>query len=158
MEWADFANTDARTQGTYMHENFAPLFETGQVELLHGDTDVTENVRCVVTPGHTRGHQSVLLRTGEWRGLFVGDVASYSVLMSRTAWLTAYDIDPLENISTKKYWQNWALENDAWLFFQHDPKLPIARLQRENGRLNLLAIEDAYVLSCSLPIPIQPHE
>jgi len=157
MEWADFSNPDARTRGTYVQENFVPVMESGQVELLHGDTDVTENVRCVVTPGHTRGHQSVLLQTGDWKGLFVGDVASYSILMSRTAWLTAYDIDPLENISTKETWQNWALEYDAWLFFQHDPKLPIARLQRENGRLNLLTIEEAKELSCSLPIPIRPH-
>ena len=158
MEWADFANPDARTRGTYVQENFTPLLETGQVELLHGDTDVTENVRCVVTPGHTRGHQSVLLKSGDWRGLFVGDVASYSILMSRTAWLTAYDIDPLENISTKETWQNWALDKNAWLFFQHDPKLPIARLQRETGRLNLLPVEEATELSGSLPILIQPHE
>jgi glyoxylase-like metal-dependent hydrolase (beta-lactamase superfamily II) len=158
MEWADFANPDARTRGTYLQDNFVPLFKTGQVELLHGDTDVTENVRCVVTPGHTRGHQSVLLKAGDWCGLFVGDVASYSILMSRTAWLTSYDIDPLENITTKKYWQDWALASDAWLFFPHDPKVPIARLKREDGRLNLQPVEEAYELSDSLPIPTQLPE
>jgi glyoxylase-like metal-dependent hydrolase (beta-lactamase superfamily II) len=158
MEWADFTHPDIRTRGTYLPENFTPLFKTGQVRLLHGDTDITENVRCVVTPGHTRGHQSVLLKVDDWRGLFVGDVASYSILMSRTAWLTAYDIEPLENIQTKETWQKWALEKDAWLFFQHDPHMPVARLQEENGRLNLLPLMEAKELSDSLPTQLQTPE
>jgi glyoxylase-like metal-dependent hydrolase (beta-lactamase superfamily II) len=158
VEWADFTHPDIRTRGTYLPENFAPLFETGQVRLLHGDTDLTENVRCVVTPGHTRGHQSVLLKADDWRGLFVGDVASYSILLSRTAWLTAYDIEPLENIQTKETWQKWALEKDAWLFFQHDPYMPIARLQEENGRLNLLPVMETKELSDSLPTQIRIPE
>jgi glyoxylase-like metal-dependent hydrolase (beta-lactamase superfamily II) len=158
MEWADFSHPDVRTRGTYLETNFTPLWNTDQVQLLHGDTDVTENVRCVITPGHTRGHQSVLLKEGEWRGIFLGDVASYSILMSRTSWLTAYDIDPLQNISTKEHWQNWALERDAWLFFQHDPYTPVAQLRSDNGRLNLVASIAVREISDSLPIPRPPHE
>ncbi|OGO15626.1 MAG: hypothetical protein A2Z14_10020 [Chloroflexi bacterium RBG_16_48_8] len=156
MEWADFANPDPRTRGTYLDENFTPLLETGQVRLLHGGTALSEEVQCVVTPGHTRGHQSVLLKSGDWRGLFVGDLASYSILMSRTSWLTAYDVDPLENLSTKQIWQEWALENDAWLFFPHDPTMPVARLRNDNGRLGLDAVEEAQELIAFAPIRRQP--
>jgi len=140
MEWAQASHPDARTRGTYFEQNFSPLLVSGQLKLLHGDTRVTEGVHCVVTPGHTRGHQSVLLQDGDWHGLFVADMTSYSVQMVRTSWLTAYDVYPLENIRTKQRWQHWALENEAWIFFQHDPQITIARLVEEDGRKRLTPI------------------
>jgi glyoxylase-like metal-dependent hydrolase (beta-lactamase superfamily II) len=158
MEWADFANPDVRTRATYLNENFTPLLKSGQTRLLHGNTILTEGVHCVVTPGHTRGHQSVLLASGEWRGLFVGDLASYSILMCKTSWLTAYDVDPLENLNTKQIWQKWAVDHDAWLFFPHDPVMPVARLRSEDGRLHLVPIEEPQDLFISAPIQRQPYE
>lgn len=140
MEWAEASHPDARTRGTYFEENYSPLLAQGRLKLLHGDTRVTDGVHCVVTPGHTRGHQSILLQDGDWRGLFVADMASYSVQMARTSWLTAYDVYPLENIRTKQRWQRWALENEAWIFFQHDPQITIARLVEEDGRKHLAPI------------------
>ena len=140
IEWAQASHPDVRTRGTYFDDNFSPLLKKGQLKLLHGDTSVTGGVHCVVTPGHTRGHQSVLLQDGEWRGLFVGDMASFGVQMVRTSWLTAYDVYPLENIQTKQRWQRWAMEKEAWLFFEHDPQITIARLIEEDGRKRLMPV------------------
>ncbi|MCJ7513297.1 MAG: MBL fold metallo-hydrolase [Anaerolineales bacterium] len=139
LEWAEAVNPDARTRGTYFGENYMPLLETGQLELLHGDQELTDQVRLVVTPGHTRGHQSVVLESGEWRGLYVGDMASYAAHFERIGWVTAYDVLPLESIATKERWQAWAAETGAWLFFEHDPELPIGRLEREAGRWKVVA-------------------
>lgn len=141
IEWADFSYPDARTRSVYAADNFTPILQSGQARLLHGDTEVTDQVRCVVTPGHTRGHQSVMLKSGDWYGLFVGDMASYAIHMVRTPWLTAYDVDPLRNIATKERWQRWALERDAILFFQHDPLLPVARLRLEGDSLSAEPVE-----------------
>jgi glyoxylase-like metal-dependent hydrolase (beta-lactamase superfamily II) len=141
LEWSEASHPDARTRGTYFKENFEPLYTRGQLRLLHGDAEVTRHISCVVTPGHTRAHQSVLLQSGSWRGLYVADMASYAINMQRTAWLTAYDVLPLENIATKTRWQRWAMENKAWLFFEHDPKIKIAQLHERDGRLRLNPIE-----------------
>lgn len=156
MEWADASHPNARTRATYYAENFAPLLAEGRLKLLHGDQQVTRHVECVVTPGHTRGHQAVLLRSGSWRGLFVSDMATYAVQMARLAWVTAFDVEPLENIRTKHRWQQWALEHDAWLFFIHDPEKPVARLIEQNGRLEIVPVEQAQPLTESLPTPLQP--
>lgn len=134
-EWAEASHPDARTRGTYFADNFTPLFRSGQLRLLHGDTRLTDQVSCVVTRGHTRAHQSVLLEADGWHGLFVGDMASFALHMSRAAWLTAFDIEPLENVRTKKRWQNWAVETGAWLFFEHDLHMPVARLVEREDRL-----------------------
>ncbi len=151
MEWASACNPDIRTERTYAPENFAPLMEQGRLHLKHGDTSLSDQISCVVTPGHTRGHQSVMLRSGDWRGLFMGDMASYAVHMMRAAWLTAYDEQPLENLATKLRWQKWAVEKDAWLFVEHDPSLPVIRLIEEGDRLKAQPVTEAQELIDELP-------
>lgn len=151
IEWASASNPDIRTERTYASENFAPLMKQGRLHLLHGDTSLTDQVRCVVTPGHTRGHQSVILRSGDWWGLYLGDMASYAVHMMRAAWLTAYDEQPLENLVTKLRWQAWALEKNAWLFVEHDPSLPVIQLIRDGKRLKAQPVADAQELIEELP-------
>jgi glyoxylase-like metal-dependent hydrolase (beta-lactamase superfamily II) len=156
MEWADASHPDARTRGTYFAENFETLLTEGRLRLLHGDEQISEHVRCVMTPGHTRGHQSVILESEDWSGMFVSDMATFSVHMARTGWVTGFDVEPLENIRTKKKWQRWAVERQAWLFFIHDPRLPVARLTEESGRLAVEAVDDAQPLIDPLPTLQQP--
>jgi glyoxylase-like metal-dependent hydrolase (beta-lactamase superfamily II) len=158
MEWADASHPNVRTRATYFSDNFAPLLAEGRLRLLHGDEPITPHVRCVITPGHTRGHQSVLLSSGEWRGLFVSDMATFAVQMARAAWVTSFDVEPLENIATKLRWQHWALETGAWLFFIHDPLTPVARLVERGGRPEIEAVEEARPLIDSLPTRPQPAE
>ncbi len=158
LEWAEFSHPDARTKGAYYSENFSPLLEAGQAILLHGDTPVTRHVSCVIAPGHTRGHQCVVVRSGGRICSFMGDLASYAVHMQRTSWVTSYDIDPLRTITTKMHWQHWALGNKALLFFQHDPNMPIARLTEEDGRLIISPVEGKDELMSYSPTRIQPRE
>ena len=141
IEWARAYHPDARTRGTYFSDNFVPLQKDGRLRLLFGDTSVTKHVDCVLTPGHTRGHQSVKMESESWGGLFVADMASFGIQMAKTAWLTAYDVLPLENIRTKRKWQKWALENQAKLFFEHDPAMKIAQLVEEAGQLELKIVD-----------------
>ncbi len=151
MEWAEASFPDARTRGTYYAENFTPLLRSGQMQLLHGDTQITQHVRCVVTPGHTRGHQSVLLTSGDWQGVFLADMTSHAVHMERTAWLPSFDAAPLENLATKERWQRWALETGAWLFFQHEPVRHVGQLLQVEGRLKVEGVEAAEPLIAELP-------
>ncbi|MFP3854410.1 MAG: MBL fold metallo-hydrolase [Anaerolineales bacterium] len=155
-EWAEASHPDARTRGTYFSENFTPIVRAGRFRLLAGDTQINRHLRCVVTPGHTRAHQSVLISSGDWRGLFVADMASYAINFAKTAWLPSYDVLPLENIKTKGRWQKWAVDHQAWLFFQHDPFTPVGRLSSQDGKLKVEPVAEAEKLTDALPIPPRP--
>lgn len=143
LEFADAMNPDLRTAGTYLEDNFAPLWKSGKFKLLHGDTLVTPEVQCVVTRGHTRGHQSIILTPqGEDPIFFIGDMASYAIHFSKTAWMTAYDVEPLETIISKQKWQQWALENNALLIFQHDTHIRTGKLfTTDKGKLAIEKLE-----------------
>jgi glyoxylase-like metal-dependent hydrolase (beta-lactamase superfamily II) len=152
QEFEDATHLNERTRNTYFAENFVPLQEHGVLTLLNGAADITPSVRVVPTPGHTAGHQSVIVQrrqgAGEKRSeeslspmapllppspvLILGDLATYMIQFARLAWVTAYDVLPLQTIETKRYWQQWALERQAILISPHDTVLPSGVLKKDN--------------------------
>ena len=50
-------------------------FAGARFELLDGDAEVAEGVRVVATPGHTVGHQSVVVETEGGGAIMIGDAA-----------------------------------------------------------------------------------
>jgi N-acyl homoserine lactone hydrolase len=50
-------------------------FAGARFELLDGDAEVAEGVRVVATPGHTSGHQSVVIDTPDGGAVMIGDAA-----------------------------------------------------------------------------------
>ncbi len=61
----------ARRQGATQWFDFAGA----RFELLDGDADIAEGVRVMATPGHTVGHQSVLVETPGGAAVMIGDAA-----------------------------------------------------------------------------------
>jgi len=49
------------------------LMETMKLQSIRGDEQVSDDVTLVETPGHSPGHQSVLVKTSEGRVLLSGD-------------------------------------------------------------------------------------
>jgi glyoxylase-like metal-dependent hydrolase (beta-lactamase superfamily II) len=140
LEWADARYPNERTRATYLAENFVPLEKHGQLRLLYGDTRVTSEVRCVVTRGHTRAHQSVVIESGGKTAVYLGDLASWTVSIERLAWVSAFDVEPLETIETKRRIRDWALEKEALLIFDHDSRVQMGYLQEKKGEYKVEAV------------------
>lgn len=144
LELADARYPNERTRNTYFAENFVPLEEAGRLHLLDGDARVTSEVLCIATPGHTRGHQSVYIESGGQKALFLGDVATLAIGMERLAWVTAYDIDPMGNIETKRRLGRWAIEEHILLIFMHDPNRHAGYLRERDGWWTLESVDFSY--------------
>jgi N-acyl homoserine lactone hydrolase len=50
-------------------------FADARYELLDGDAEIVPGLSVVATPGHTVGHQSVVVRTGNGAEVLIGDAA-----------------------------------------------------------------------------------
>src|SRR3979411_2412135 len=50
-------------------------FAGARFELIDGDAQIADGVRVVATPGHTVGHQSVLVETPDGGAVMIGDAA-----------------------------------------------------------------------------------
>jgi len=144
-EYDDASNPNERTRGTYFPYNFQPLIDSGQMTLLQGDTEIVPGITGVATPGHTPGHMSVKFESNGESALFVCDMASYAVHFDKIAWMTAWDVEPLITLESKRKWKKWALETNATLIFVHDPNRIAQKLtEDENGRVEMQPIEVSY--------------
>jgi glyoxylase-like metal-dependent hydrolase (beta-lactamase superfamily II) len=150
-EWDDAHHPNERTRATYYHVNFDPLEAAGQLCLLRGNAPVTEGVRVAVAPGHTAGMQSVIIEPpgSGHMVVFLSDLAFFHWQLERLAWVSAYDLDPMTTIETKRRWQPWLVERQAAIFFQHDPLVAAGVLREQEGRYSV----DPIIAPPSAPTP-----
>jgi glyoxylase-like metal-dependent hydrolase (beta-lactamase superfamily II) len=119
-EWHDATHPHERNRGSYLPENIFPLEESGVLQLVDGETEIAPGVRVVPTPGHTAGHQSVLLgHPGGPRAIFLGDVVPTAV-HTRLPWVMGYDLDPARTVETKRDLFTRAVQEDWLLLWGHD--------------------------------------
>ncbi len=140
-EWEAAQHPNERTRAAYLPENFDPLQERGNLRLVRGDTSITSEVRSIVTPGHTRYHQSVVIESGGNKALYLGDLAPWAVNIERLAWVPAADVEPLLNIETKRRIREWVLEEEVLLIFEHDPHIRAGYLRRVENEFRVEAVE-----------------
>ncbi|MBZ0281472.1 MAG: MBL fold metallo-hydrolase [Anaerolineae bacterium] len=144
-EYEDAMRPNERTRATYVPANYQPLHDSGQMRLLDGDTEILPGIYGVVTRGHTPGHMSIRFESQGQHAMFVCDMASYAIHFERLGWMTGYDVEPLETLESKRYWQQWALETNAILMFPHDPQRPIGRyVLSENGKGQVEKIDEPF--------------
>lgn len=146
-EYEDAMHPNERTRATYFPVNYEPLAENGQLRLLdREEEELAPGVFGVVTPGHTPGHMSVRFESDGEHAFFTCDLSSYAIHFERLGWMTAYDVEPLVTLETKRRWQQWAMEHKALLIFPHDHQIPAARLgEPGNGKPKLEPISSTYV-------------
>lgn len=140
-EWEAAQHPNERTRAAYLPENFDPLQERGNLRLVRGDTSITSEVRSIVTPGHTRYHQSVVIESGGNKALYLGDLAPWAVNIERLAWVPAADVEPLLNIETKRRIREWVLEEEVLLIFEHDPNIRAGYLRPVENEFRVEAVE-----------------
>jgi glyoxylase-like metal-dependent hydrolase (beta-lactamase superfamily II) len=123
-EWKDAVKPHDRNRASYLQENVTPLAEGGgeRLWLVDGETEIVPGVRVVPTPGHTAGHQSVLIGApdaGAPKALFLGDVVPTAVHV-KLPWVMGYDLDPARTVETKRELFTRAVQEDWLLVWGHD--------------------------------------
>jgi glyoxylase-like metal-dependent hydrolase (beta-lactamase superfamily II) len=142
LELADATYPNERTRNTYFAENFLPLTDlckSGRpaepvLRLLNGNTQITTGVRTLITPGHTRAHQVVIVESQGEAAVFLADAVGWAVSLERLAWVPAFDVEPLVSMESKRALRDWALRSSALLLFQHDIAIPAGRIRQDGDR------------------------
>ena len=133
-EWEAAGRPNQRTRATYLAENFEPLEDARQVELVEGDTEIVKGLRLVPAPGHTADHCIVELESGGDLALYVGELAQQPVMLERIAWISAFDVLPLVSLETKERVIERALERRALIVSVHAPYPGLGRLRLEDSK------------------------
>jgi glyoxylase-like metal-dependent hydrolase (beta-lactamase superfamily II) len=127
-EFEEATAAHERNRASYFPDNYLPLVESGQMELIEGEREVAPGVWTYPLPGHTLGLQGLFMDSRHDRGLYLTDCVptSHHVPMP---WIMAYDLHPMVTLETKKRVLPQAAREGWTLFFEHDPAVRAARLE-----------------------------
>jgi glyoxylase-like metal-dependent hydrolase (beta-lactamase superfamily II) len=109
-----------RNRASYLAENIDPLVAAGLLVTVEGEVEVAPGVRVVPTPGHTPGHQSVVIDGGDGEeAIFLGDVVPTS-LHVKLPFIMAYDLDVEGTLASKKRLFERAIARRSLVLWGHD--------------------------------------
>ncbi|MCX6843590.1 MAG: MBL fold metallo-hydrolase [candidate division WOR-3 bacterium] len=132
-EWDLALNPNRRSRAAYIPENFLPLQETEQLDLIDGDSELVLGLELVLTSGHTPGHQIVLLRSGGRTAVYWGDLIPTRSHIA-TPYIMGYDLLPLETMEQKEKLVPQAIAGKWLSFLEHDPDFASGIIEEENGK------------------------
>lgn len=140
QEYQEACNPHERNSASYRSDNWEALAGSGQLKLVEGEQEVIPGVRLIPTPGHTLGHQSVLIESQGRKLFYIADLCPTQA-HGPLPWIMGYDLYPMTTLETRRRIYRQAIDEDWSLFFEHDPEKPLGTLKRENGRYSVMPLD-----------------
>ncbi|MCE2463459.1 MAG: MBL fold metallo-hydrolase [Dehalococcoidia bacterium] len=136
QDWEEATHPSERAIGAYMTEDFLPLEESRQLELLDGDTEIASGVWLRVTGGHTRGHQIVTIESGDRKVACLGDVLPTAHHLP-LHYIGAGDIHPADTLECKRRLLGQAVKERWLLLLSHGHRLRAGYPVQKDGHVTL---------------------
>ena len=92
-DWEYFRQPEIAPTAPFVAESVVPLEPLGVMDLVEGENSVTDEVATLPTPGHTPGHQTVMIASQGQQGLVTGDLVQSMVQVMRPDWGSRADVD-----------------------------------------------------------------
>jgi len=149
QDWAFWMSDDnmARAQSNEMMKNyfantrkvFAGLAD--KVTKFDWDKEVAPGITALATPGHTPGHTSFVVASGNARVLLQQDVTNIPELfLRRPDWHVAYDVDPDMAAKTRHKFYDMAAAEKATVVGFHFAFPSIGHVEKDGAGYRLIPI------------------
>jgi glyoxylase-like metal-dependent hydrolase (beta-lactamase superfamily II) len=127
-QWDNYMNPNELEIHSFRQQDMIPVWKAGLVEWVDGDYELFEGFNLSLFDGHTKGQIVSFIELGNKEILlFPGDVIPTKANFS-DIWISAYDIEPLESLATKKTIKEWTSGERVKYIFYHDAYEPEAIL------------------------------
>jgi glyoxylase-like metal-dependent hydrolase (beta-lactamase superfamily II) len=135
-EWEDARHPHERSRASYREDDFVPVAEAAQLDLVDGEAEVAPGVRAVPVGGHTTHHQMVVVESG-------GETLAVPTDLLPTAshlplpFVMGYDLFPVATLEAKRRLLDAAAKGRWRILFYHDARTPVGRVRREGDGYTL---------------------
>jgi glyoxylase-like metal-dependent hydrolase (beta-lactamase superfamily II) len=134
-EWQHACRQFERDRISYITDNYDPLINTGQMELLRGDREIIPGISVRVFRGHTAYMQAVIIAGSGRKACYISDLIPTRAHIDLT-WGMSFDLFPIDTIESKKKYYAESIPEKWLTVFTHDPELPWAYVERDaEGKL-----------------------
>ncbi len=132
-------NPHERDRASYLPDNWHPLIESKQLDLMPESYEPVEGLKVEQVRGHSETMQTIKLNRGG-ETLF----GFFDMLPTRhhlpLPWIMSYDLYPTETLEFKKRILPQAVEENWICHFYHDSEMPLARLAEVNGKVQTVSL------------------
>lgn len=123
-----------RDRASYLSENWDPVRQSGQLEVMPDDYEVVPGLRMQTVRGHSETMQTWRFDRG---GQTMYGFADLIPTRHHTPlpWIMGYDLYPTETLAFKKEVLPKAVMENWLCLFYHDLDYPVSRIEEREGKL-----------------------
>jgi glyoxylase-like metal-dependent hydrolase (beta-lactamase superfamily II) len=90
-DWKLFSRLLNTKSFKYIKEQVSPLIELGLLNRFEGEISLTDEIRTLQTPGHTPGHNSLLISSNNEKAIITGDAIHIPIQFNHPDWSPSID-------------------------------------------------------------------
>jgi glyoxylase-like metal-dependent hydrolase (beta-lactamase superfamily II) len=135
-EWEIALDDNSRIVASYDQPELQLVRDWGAEGAVDGEKEILPGVSVVMTGGHSKGHQAVVVRgtgAGAKTLAFFGDLGMRP-WSANPRWVTSFDDFPLDSVEVKAELFRRAADEDWLIALSHEPVTPIGRLTPDRDR------------------------
>lgn len=118
-DWA--LSGDPATAALYAPDDVQRLAASGQLRMHEGDRPITSGLTVRKTPGHTPGHQILLVESRDQTAAITGDLAPMTLHVRHPEWELRGDHEPTRAVTSRRELVRWAEARRATVVPYHEP-------------------------------------
>jgi glyoxylase-like metal-dependent hydrolase (beta-lactamase superfamily II) len=111
-----------------------PLLDLGVVDAVEPDHRVSASISLLPTPGHTPGHCSVLITSGDAQAVITGDMVHSPIELVEPTWGPRGEFDPAASDRTRQEMADRVTDRGVLVFGTHFPGPTAGYVQTRDGR------------------------
>ena len=92
-DWRHFQQPEIKDAQPVVALCADPIESAGLLDLIDGGQTISAGISTLLTPGHTPGHQSILVTSGDEKAIILGDVSHTPVQILHPDWSPSFDVD-----------------------------------------------------------------
>jgi len=129
-EWQHAHEQHIRDSISYISDNYDPLIDRSQMQLLQGDGEIVPGISVGLFPGHTAYMQAVVVSSGGKTACYISDLIPTSAHVDLT-WVMAFDLFPLMTIDSRGRYYSQALPEKWLTVFTHGVDTPWGYIEQD---------------------------
>ncbi len=135
-QWEVAMNPNPREKASFLKENLIPIQESGRLRLIEKEEQITKEIMLKIYNGHTAGQIIPFITYKDKTIVYVADLIP-SVANIPISWIPAFDIEPVTAMEEKEQFLNEAVDNNYFLFFEHDIHYECGTVKRTEKGIRL---------------------
>lgn len=129
LDWDHYAPADEAS----FERDVRPLDAAGRLDLIEGERRLSPGLTALATPGHTPGHTSVAIQSGNERGFILGDVVISALDAEDPSLESIFDWDKSVATATRKAILARLVAERALVGASHLPAPGLGRFVRDGA-------------------------